>query len=77
MTRRKMLCSGTGGPRKTGLRVLTCPVCGSDDFGGYPATRHVVPRHFLKHSAVSPAALEAAAALAAASPDAERAAVSV
>jgi hypothetical protein len=36
-----------------------------------------MPRHFLKHGAVSPAALEMATALTATSPDAERTAVSV
>ena len=47
---RRMLCSGTGGPRKAGVRVLTCPVCGKDDFTGYPDTRRVVPRHFVNVS---------------------------
>jgi hypothetical protein len=47
---RRMLCSGTGGPRKVGVRGLTCPVCGKDDFTGYPDTRRVVPRHFVNVS---------------------------
>jgi hypothetical protein len=72
MTRRRMLCSGTGGPRKTGLRVLTCPVCGKADFSGHPATRRVVPRHFVKRGAAAPAALETAAAQSDTHPDADR-----
>ncbi len=62
MTRRRMLCSGTGGPRKTGLRVLTCPVCGTDDFSKCPATQRVVPRHFVKYGATPAATPEAAPA---------------
>jgi hypothetical protein len=62
MTRRRMLCSGTGGPCKTSLRVLTCPVCGIDDFSRYPATQRVVPRHFVKYGATPAAAPEAAPA---------------
>jgi hypothetical protein len=62
MTRRRMLCSGTGGPHKNGLRVLTCPVCGTDDFSKYPATRQVVPRHFVKYGATPAAARETAPA---------------
>jgi hypothetical protein len=64
-----MLCSGTGGPRKTGLRVLTCPVCGTDDFGKYPATLRVVPRHFVKYGATPPAALDAPPAVPATNPE--------
>ena len=63
MTRRQMLCSGAGGPRQIGLRVLTCPVCGNDDFGKYPATLRVVPRHFVKYGAATPAARGAAPAV--------------
>jgi len=63
MNRRRMLCSGAGGPRKIGLRVLTCPVCGNDDFSKYPATLRVVPRHFVQHRATMPAAREAAPAV--------------
>jgi hypothetical protein len=62
MTRRRMLCSGTGGPRNTGLRVLTCPVCGDNDFSKYPAALRVVPRHFVRYGATSPAALQTALA---------------
>jgi hypothetical protein len=76
MTRRRMLCSGTGGPRKAGLRVLTCPVCGKADFSRYPATQRVVPRHFVKRGAAAPAAPRAAVAQSATNPDTHRAAVS-
>ena len=62
MTRRRMLCSGTGGPRKTGLRVLICPVCGTDDFSKSRATRQMVPRHFVKYGAMPAAARETAPA---------------
>ena len=63
MTRRRMLCSGTAGPRKTSLRVLTCPVCGKDDFSKYPATLRVVPRHFVKYGPTPPTAPETATAV--------------
>jgi hypothetical protein len=65
MTRRRMLCSGTGGPRKASLRVLTCPVCGKDDFSKHPATLRVVPRHFVKYGATPSPAPETAPAVAA------------
>jgi hypothetical protein len=68
MTRR-MLCSGTGGPRKTGVHVLTCPVC-LRDFNGYHATRLVVPRHFVRCGATLTAAPGAATAVSATGPEA-------
>ena len=77
MTRRRMLCSGTGGPGKTGLRVLSCPVCGKADFTAYPATQRVVPRHFVKPGAAAPAAPQTAAAQSATHRDADRSAVSL
>ena len=77
MTRRRMLCSGTGGPRKTGLRVLACPVCGKADFSRYPATHRVVPRHFVKPGAAAPAAPQTATAQSAPNPHADRPAVGV
>jgi hypothetical protein len=77
MTRRRMLCSGTGGPRKASLRVLTCPVCGTDDFSQYPATQPVVPRHFVKPAAAAPAAPQTAAAQPAPNRDADRSAAGV
>jgi hypothetical protein len=76
MTRRPMLCSGTGGPRTAGQRVLTCPVCGKADFSRYPATQQVVPRHFVKPGAAAPAAPQTATAQPATTPDADRSAVS-
>ena len=77
MTRRQMLCSGTGGPHKTGLQALACPVCGKADFSGYAATRRVVPRHFVKPGAASPAGRETAAAWPATNLDTERITISV
>jgi hypothetical protein len=38
-------------------------VCGNDDFGKYPATLRVVPRHFVKYGAATPAARGAAPAV--------------
>ena len=77
MTRRQMLCSGTGGPRKTGMQALACPVCGQADFSGYAATRRVVPRHFVEPGAASPAWRETAAASPATSLDTRRITISV
>jgi hypothetical protein len=77
VTRRQMLCSGTGGPCKTGMRALACPVCGKADFSGYAATRRVVPRHFVKPGAASPAGRETAAASPATKLDTERITISV
>jgi hypothetical protein len=77
MTRRRMLCSGTGGPGKTGLRVLSCPVCGKADSNAYLAARRVVPRHFVKPGAASPAVRETAAASPATNLDTERITISV
>ena len=77
MTRRRMLCSGTGGPAKTGLRVLSCPVCGKAGFKAYLAARRVVPRHFVKPGAASPAMRDTAAAQPATNLDTERITISV
>src|SRR2546423_232489 len=46
MTRRRMLCSGTGGPRKNGPRGLTCPPCRQAGLSPYPATPQGVPPPF-------------------------------
>ena len=77
MTRRQLLCSGTGGPRKTGLQALACPVCGKADFSGYAATGRVVPRHLVKPGAASPARRETAAASPVTNLDIKRITISV
>ena len=60
----------------SGLQALACPVCGKADLSGYAATRRVVPRHFVKPGAASPAGRETAAAWPATNLDTERITIS-